>query len=170
VQTESPASANEPLVDIPSMETVYFHDSVSPPFLVGLGSFITNVNPPVVNGEPTTDSDFDNTSQGASPCSMQAGVIPSSPGEFAQLMTKPLQLAALASSPIRRRFPRQTYSTSTVPRGSSRLAKKARRRVPIVATVQNLLMWKLRLSTSAHVESNDFDCYLRAFKECLMEE
>jgi hypothetical protein len=36
---------------------------------------------------------------------MQAGVILSSPGDFMQLMTKPLQPMALASSPVCRYFP-----------------------------------------------------------------
>jgi hypothetical protein len=152
------------------METVRFHNSASHPAPSGLNSLVANANAPVAQAEPTSEFDFVNTSQGASPGPMQTSVIPNNPGEFVQLMTKPLQPAALASPPMRRRRPRRVDSTPTIPRRSSRLAKKASNRVPAVAAAQNLLMRKLGLSTGVHVESEDFDRYLRAFKDGLTEE
>jgi hypothetical protein len=56
-----------------------------------------------------------------------------------------------------------------VPCHSSRLAKKSRSRLLTVAVAQNVLMHKLGLVGDIHVESNDFDHYLNAFKDGLTE-
>jgi hypothetical protein len=50
-----------------------------------------------------------------------------------------------------------------VPRCSDRLAKKVVRRAPSVAATQNVVMHKLGLLSSEHVESSDFDHYLSSF-------
>jgi hypothetical protein len=101
---------------------------------------------------------------------METGVIPSTPGKFVSLMTKPLQLSALASSPPHRCHARRTLSTSATPRCSSRLAKTAMSRVPLVAAEQNLLMRMLGMATGVHIESDDFEHYVNAFKEGLSVE
>jgi hypothetical protein len=170
MRIESTAYANMPSIDIPSMETVCFHDSVSQPAMAKPASFVATASSPVVDEEPTTDLDFINTSWSASPCSMQAGVIPSSPGEFMQLMTKPLQPTALESSPVHWRCSRWSYSTSATLRLSSCLAKKSKSHIPAGTAVQNLLMRKLGLSTGEHIKSEDFDHYLKAVKEGLKDE
>jgi hypothetical protein len=59
---------------------------------------------------------------------------------------------------------------STVPRRSSRLAKKSKSRLPIVATTQNVVMQKLGFVGGTHVEPDDFEHYLIAFKEGLSDE
>jgi hypothetical protein len=57
-----------------------------------------------------------------------------------------------------------------VPRRSARLAKKACSHVPAVAASQNVLMWKLGLATSVHVETEDFERYVALFKDGLSKE
>jgi hypothetical protein len=42
--------------------------------------------------------------------------------------------------------------------------------VPAVVAVQNVLMRKLGLVTGEHVESEDFDRYLKTFKDGMTEE
>jgi hypothetical protein len=57
-----------------------------------------------------------------------------------------------------------------MPRRSRHLAKKAKSHVPDVAGAQNLLMHKLGLALGPHVESEDFDRYVQAFKNGLSAE
>jgi hypothetical protein len=50
------------------------------------------------------------------------------------------------------------------------LAKKACRRVLTVAATQNILMRKLGMPSSQHVEMADFNRYLQLFDSGLMED
>jgi hypothetical protein len=75
----------------------------------------------------------------------------------------------MTSALISRRRPRQLAEPPPTPRRSDWLVKKALRRAPSVAAAQNVLMRKLGLVSSDHVESADFDCYLSSFNEGLSE-
>jgi hypothetical protein len=57
-----------------------------------------------------------------------------------------------------------------MPRRSSRLAKKACHRTPAVAQAQNVLMRKLGFAQAPHLETDDFEKYLRLSNEGLTEE
>jgi hypothetical protein len=163
VREGSPACASGPSVDVPSLEVVHFPDFVSQ-------HLEADDDTPVAQVALATEGDFVNTSQGASPGSMETGVIHNSPNYFVHLMAKLLQSVALTSPPVHHHHPRCVYTTSEVPRHCSHLAKKASSRVPVVAAAQNILMRKLGLATGTHVESEDFNRYLKAFKDGLTEE
>jgi hypothetical protein len=76
--------------------------------------------------------------------SMQANMILDDPTAFMQMMTKPIPLIELPTNSTRRRPRKKTVATATS-RRSTRLAKKAAHRTPVVVTAQNLLMRKLGL-------------------------
>jgi hypothetical protein len=61
-------------------------------------------------------------------------------------------------------------TAAAAPRRSTRLAKKALHRTPTVAAAQNLLMKKLRLVTDTEIATEDFEAYIRIFKEWLAQE
>jgi hypothetical protein len=48
--------------------------------------------------------------------------------------------------------------------------QRARNRPPAVAAAQNVLMQKLGLASSAHIETADYDRYLELFDQGLSEE
>jgi hypothetical protein len=56
----------------------------------------------------------------------------------------------------------------TLPRHSSRLAKKAMHRTPTVVAAQNVLMRKLGIS-GEELEPSDFEKYLQMFREGLSD-
>jgi hypothetical protein len=56
------------------------------------------------------------------------------------------------------------------PRRSARVTKKNANRAPAAAAAQNVLMRKLGLATSQHVETEDFASYISLFQDGLLEE
>jgi hypothetical protein len=48
--------------------------------------------------------------------------------------------------------------------------KKAQNRAPVMAATQNVLMRKLGLASSIHIETNDFNRYLQLFNQGLSED
>jgi hypothetical protein len=115
------------------------------------------------------DDRFVTTARGSAPDRMPDGPIPSSPSDFLQQVMRTLNSTPLLSTPSRRKRHRAPPS-GTVPRRSSRPAKKARNWAPAVAAAQNVLMWKLGLASSAHIETADYDRYLELFDQGLSEE
>jgi hypothetical protein len=65
---------------------------------------------------------------------------------------------------------RHTKAGTTVPRRSSRLAKKACGHTPAIAAAQNILMKKLGIVGAQQQESSEFEQYLKIFKEVLTAE
>jgi hypothetical protein len=161
----SPGPSIVPTVHSPTMESVHFGDSC-PSGRTGLATDGHGT----AHAGPQVGAIYINTTRGASPGSLEAGVIPDSSGAFVQLRSKPIQPSALPSSPVHRRCPCHNYVASALPLRSSRLTKKAWSRVPVVAAAQNILMHKLGLVTGEHVESEDFYHYLKTFKDGLTEE
>jgi hypothetical protein len=100
--------------------------------------------------------------------SMQAGVLPCSPTSFRTVVAKVLPVEASAIHPPRRRAVRA--ATAPPPHRSVRLAKKTERRIPMIATAQNALMKKLGLITGEHVESDEFNQYIKQFRDGLSED
>jgi hypothetical protein len=70
-------------------------------------------------------------------------------------------------SPPRRKPKSKQWDVSSVPRRSARLAKKACNHVPAVAVAQNVLMRKLGIAKDQHVESDNFEAYLKLFMDGL---
>jgi hypothetical protein len=56
------------------------------------------------------------------------------------------------------------------PLRSTRLVKKALHRTPTVATTQNMLIKKLDLFDQAELKIGDFESYILAFQEGLLED
>jgi hypothetical protein len=94
---------------------------------------------------------------------MVDGVIPSSPLPFIHVLSKPVASTGLATPPPRRR--RRAPILVTLPRRSSRLAKKAFHCGSAVAATQNVLMKKLGLSRDGQFEAVDFEKYVHMFNE-----
>jgi hypothetical protein len=78
-------------------------------------------------------------------------------------------MLVLAGPPPRRRA-RRSCAASVLPHHSTRLAKKAGRRMPAVAAAQNVIMWKLGLSSNEHIETEDFSAYINLFRDGLSED
>jgi hypothetical protein len=163
--------ASGPPMHALSLESVLFPEPASQLPEASGGTPPTNRSARPLDMVQLLDGDFVNTTCGASLGAMETGVIPHSPDNFVRLMSKPLQSRPLASPPpIHRQHQHRVYSTSEMPRRSSHLAKKAKSHVPDVAGAQNLLMHKLGLALGPHVESEDFDRYVQAFKNGLSAE
>jgi hypothetical protein len=112
---------------------------------------------------------FVSTARGASPGSMQVGMIPDEPAAFIQMMSKPIMRMELATPPTRRRA-RNKGVVSMTPRRSIRLDKKVAHRMPTVITTQNLLMRKLGLISSSELKPDYLEHYAKIFAEGLTEE
>jgi hypothetical protein len=78
-------------------------------------------------------------------------------------------MLVLAGPPPRRRA-RRSCAASVLPHHSTRLAKKAGRRMPAVAAAQNVIMWKLGLASNEHIETEDFSAYINLFRDGLSED
>jgi hypothetical protein len=87
---------------------------------------------------------------------MVEGVIPSSLMSFIQVLSKPVANQVLAT-------------TLSTPHRSNCLAKKAFHCTLVLATVQNVLMKKLGISSGGQLEATDFDKYIQMFKEGMPE-
>jgi hypothetical protein len=61
-------------------------------------------------------------------------------------------VSVLAGPPPRRQAKR-SCAASALPYHGARLAKKAGRRMLMVAAAQNVIMWKLGLASSQHIET-----------------
>jgi hypothetical protein len=85
--------------------------------------------------------------------------------EFMQMITRSVAQPVLPSTPPRRKIRTKQLDMQSTPRRSSRLAKKACNCVLAVVEAQNVLMRKLGLAQSQHLESRDFKSYLKLFKE-----
>jgi hypothetical protein len=48
--------------------------------------------------------------------------------------------------------------------------KKAHNKALAVATTHNMLMWKLGLASSSHIETDDYERYLQLFDQGLSED
>jgi hypothetical protein len=95
--------------------------------------------------------------------------IVSLPSDFLQQVMRTFSSTPLLSTPSRHKRHRAPPS-GIAPRRSDRLAEKARNRPPAVAAAQNVLMQKLGLASSAHIETADYDRYLELFDQGLSEE
>jgi hypothetical protein len=78
-------------------------------------------------------------------------------------------MLVLAGPPPRRQA-RRSCAAFVLPHHSTRLAKKAGRRMPAVAAAQNVIMWKLGLASNEHIETEDFSAYINLFRDGLSED
>jgi hypothetical protein len=115
------------------------------------------------------DDGFVTMSQGSTPDHIPVGHIPSSPSVFLQQLSRPSAPTPLLSS-LTHHKSCKALATGTVPRQSSRLVKKAQNRAPVMAATQNVLMRKLDLASSTHIETDDFNRYLQLFNQGLSED
>jgi hypothetical protein len=90
------------------------------------------------------------------------GGVPSASGIDNQLIDAPLHSDSLESA--------QSPASSTVSCHNSQLAQKARGRAPAVAATQNVLVRKLGLASTTHIETSYFDRYLELFNHGLSED
>jgi hypothetical protein len=114
------------------------------------------------------DGRYVNTSRGGSLGSILACPAPGSPSSFVQQMSSSIQQMTLVPAQRRRRQ-HIRVPPSTVPRRSSRLAKKSKSIQLVVAAAQNVLMQKLGFINDTHNEADDFERYLFAFNEGLSD-
>jgi hypothetical protein len=115
------------------------------------------------------DARFVTTSRGGAPVDMTQGQISASPSVFLEQLAKTVDTLAIVSTPSHRRA-RRLQAPGTVPPRSSRLAKIARGRAPAVVAAENVLMRKLGIATSVHVETADYDRYQELFNNDFSEE
>jgi hypothetical protein len=101
---------------------------------------------------------------------MTTHVVPASSSEFFQAITMPATHPVLFSTSPRRKPKSKQRDVSSVSRCSARLAKKACNHVLVVAVAQNVLMRKLGIAKDQHVESDNFEAYLKLFMDGLSKE
>jgi hypothetical protein len=161
-----------PCVVVHECDTAIVHDPImeTVTFLAGSAS----PSPSSQDGHRATPPPWENTTlvttAGGSSSSQEAeGSKPPSPQSFVQAISKMLPPSALSTPPIYCR-PQPRPCLMKAPRRSTRLAKKARQRPPAVVAAQNVLMKKLSLVTKSHIESDNFDRYIKLFNESIIED
>jgi hypothetical protein len=115
------------------------------------------------------DSQFVNSTRGASPSSMVDGAIPGSSTSFVHMISSPMPPTSQMLQPPPRRHRRRRSPPASLPWRGRRLAAKARSGLPTVTATQNLLMRKLGVATDTHIESADFERYIDLFLDGLSE-
>jgi hypothetical protein len=117
--------------------------------------------------QPVSPAPFVTTTRSEPPARDRVETHPVDMASFTELVAKPLEAPALQSPP--RRCCTKPPPV-LAPRHSSRLAKKAINRMPAVADMKNILIWKLGLAIGPQVDTTEFEKYLKIFQEGLFKE